>query len=290
MTGQDLADTRGCDVLVVGAGPVGLTAACELRRRGVAVRCVDVSMHHTLTTKALGLQARTLELFERLGVVERAVARGMPVTKFNILSEQKPIAHFDLADLDTPYPYLLMLPQKDTEEILENRLGELGGAVERGVELTGLRQDADGVDAGLAHADRRHEHVRTSWLVASDGAHSRIRDELGLAFEGGTFREDFATADIRVDWQLPMDELFAFLNRGNFITYFPMTGGWHRVAIAYPPGSAPVGDITLAEVQRAMDACGPRGGRGRGDRRPVAVRHQPAHRRERVVRSGLPGR
>lgn len=88
--------------------------------------------HHNVSTKALGLQARTLELFERLGVVEAAVARGLPVRKFNILSEQRQIAEFDLGGLDTPYPYLLMLPQNTTEEILRDRMEELGGSVERG--------------------------------------------------------------------------------------------------------------------------------------------------------------
>ncbi|GFG49624.1 hypothetical protein CQY20_19105 [Mycolicibacterium agri] len=249
------------EVLVVGAGPVGLAAAAELRLRGVGVRCVDAAAHHNVTTKALGLQARTLELFERLGIVEAAVARGLPVRRFNILSEQRQIAEFDLGGLDTPYPYLLMLPQHVTEQILRDRLVELGGGVEQAVELIGFTQDADGVDAVLRHANGRREHVRADWLVGTDGAHSLVRHQLGLQFEGGAFREEFATADVRIDWGLPMDELYAFLNRGNFIAYFPMVGGWHRVAIAYNTRRAPQGEVTLAEVQGAIDACGPVGAR-----------------------------
>jgi 2-polyprenyl-6-methoxyphenol hydroxylase-like FAD-dependent oxidoreductase len=249
------------DVLVVGAGPVGLTAAAELRRRGVTVRCVDAAHHHNVSTKALGLQARTLELFERLGVIEAAVARGLPVRKFNIYSEEHQIAAFDLGGLDTPYPYLLMVPQNITEEILRDRLEEIGGRVERGAELVGFTQDADGVDAVLRHGDGHSEHVRADWLVAADGARSAVRHQLGLQFEGGTFREEFAVADIRVDWARPYDELFAYLNRGNFIAYFPMVGGWHRVAIAYNTRRAPDGEVTLAEVQDAVDTCGPTGAR-----------------------------
>lgn len=233
---------RYVEVLVVGAGPVGLTAAAELRRRGLNVRCVDAAPDHNVSTKALGLQARTLELFERLGVVEAAVARGLPVRKFNILSEQHQIAEFDLGGLDTPYPYLLMLPQNTTEEILRDRLAELGGGVERGVELIGFTQNPDGVDVVLRHPDRPSEPVHADWMIAADGAHSSVRHRLRLQFEGGAFREEFATADIRVDWRLPMDELFAFLNRGNFIAYFPMVGGWHRVAIAYTTRRAPEGE------------------------------------------------
>lgn len=281
---------RHIEALVVGAGPVGLAAAAELRLRGVNVRCVDAATHHNVSTKALGLQARTLELFERLGVVEAAVARGLPVRKFNILSEHRRIAEFDLGGLDTPYPYLLMLPQNRTEEILRDRLEELGGGVERAVELIGFTQDADGVDAVLRHPDRQSEHVRADWLIAADGAHSLVRHELGLQFEGGAFREEFATADIRVDWRLPMGELFAFLNRGNFIAYFPMVGGWHRVAIAYNSRRAPQGDVTLAEVQDAIDACGPTGARAIeiGDRSRFVI-HQRTVREQSVGRVFLAG-
>ena len=277
------------EVLVVGGGPVGLTAAVELRRRGTVVRCVDAALHHNVSTKALGLQARTLELFERLGVVEAAVARGLPVRKFNILSEEHPIARFDMGGLDTPYPYLLMVPQNTTEAILRDRLSELGTEVERGVELSRFTQDHDGVDAVLRHRDRS-EHVRADWMIAADGAHSSVRHQLGLAFEGRAFREEFAAVDVRVEWQLPYDELFAYLNRGNFIAYFPMVGGWHRVAISYNTRRAPDDDITLAEVQDAIDACGPTGARAVeiGDRSRFVI-HQRTASRQCVGRVFLAG-
>lgn len=282
--------TDHCDVLVVGAGLVGLAAAAELRRRGVAVRCVDATPHHNVSTKALGLQPRTLELFERLGVVDAAVARGLPVRKFNILSEEHPIAQFDLGGLDTPYPYLLMVPQNITEQILRNRLEELGGGVEIGVELTGFAQDADDIDVFLRHGDGRTETARADWLVAADGAHSSVRQQLGLQFEGGVFREEFAAVEVRVDWPLPMDELFAYLNKGNFIAYFPMVGGRHRVAIAYSTRPAPQGEVTLAEVQQAIDICGPRGARAVeiGDRIRYVI-HQRTVERQSVGRIFLAG-
>ena len=164
-----------CDVLVVGAGPVGLTAAAELRRRDIDVRCVDAAAHHNVSTKALGLQARTLELFERLGVVEEAVARGLPVRRFNILSEEHRIAEFDLGNLDTPYPYLLMLPQNKTEELLRDRLEELGGEVEHGVDV--VRSLVAPGGAGGAEAsteDRRIAWRRTH--AAPDHVPFRVDD------------------------------------------------------------------------------------------------------------------
>jgi len=278
------------DVLVVGAGPVGLTAAAELRRRGVTLRCVDAARYHNVSTKAAGVQAKTLELFERLGVVDAAVERGLPVRKFHILSEEHPIAHFDLGRLDTPYPYLLMLPQNHTEEILRRRLEDLGGAVEAGVELVGFTQDAGGIDAVLRRDDGHSEHVRADWMIAADGAHSSVRHQLGLQFEGGAFREEFATVDVRIDWRLPMDELYAYLNRGNFIAYFPLVGGWHRVAIAYNTRRAPDGEVTLREVQDAIDTCGPTGARAIeiGDRSRFVI-HQRTVERQAVGRVFLAG-
>jgi len=278
------------DVLVVGAGPVGLTAAAELRRRGVTVRCVDAERFHNVSTKAAGIQAKTLELFERLDVVEAAVERGLPVRKFHILSEERPIAHFDLGRLDTPYPYLLMLPQNQTEEILRQRLEELGGAVESGVQLIGFTQHYDGIDAVLRCADGQSEHVRANWMIGADGAHSSVRHQLGLQFEGGAFREEFATVDVRIDWHLPMDELYAYLSRGNFIAYFPLVGGWHRVAIAYNTRRAPEGEVTLAEVQSAIEACGPTGARAVeiGDRSRFVI-HQRTVERQSVGRVFLAG-
>jgi 2-polyprenyl-6-methoxyphenol hydroxylase-like FAD-dependent oxidoreductase len=278
------------DVLVVGAGPVGLTAAAELRRRGVTVRCVDAERYHNVSTKAAGIQAKTLELFERLGVVDAAVERGLPVQKFHILSEEHPIAHFDLGRLDTPYPYLLMLPQNHTEEILRQRLEELGGEVEPAVELVGFTQDVDGVDAVLRRADGHSEHVRADWMIGADGAHSSVRHQLGLQFEGGAFREEFATVDVRIAWRLPMDELYAYLNRGNFIAYFPLVGGWHRVAIAYNTRPAPDGEVTLAEVQDAIDTCGPTGARvvAIGDRSRFVI-HQRTVERQSIGRIFLAG-
>lgn len=277
-------------VLVVGGGPVGLTAAAELRRRGVTVRCVDAARHHNVSTKAAGIQAKTLELYERLGIADTVIERGLPVRKFHILSEEHRIAHFDLGRLDTPYPYLLMLPQNHTEEILRDRLAELGTAVEPGVEVVSFQQDPGGVDAVLRRDDGETESVRAEWMVAADGAHSFVRHQLGLPFEGGAFREEFATADVRIDWSLPMDELFAFLHRGDFIAYFPLVGGWHRVAVAYNTRRAPESDVTLAEVQDAIDRCGPSGARAVeiGDRSRFVIHQRTVH-RESVGRIFLAG-
>ncbi|WP_028922207.1 FAD-dependent monooxygenase [Pseudonocardia acaciae] len=248
-------------VLVVGAGPTGLAMAVELARRGVAVRVVDAAEAPTSETRALGVQPRTLELFERLGLAGAAVADGVPVTEFRLFSEGVQFLDMSLRGLDTPHPYLLMLPQPRVERLLAARLAELGVRVQRPVELTGFTQRPDEVEVELRHGDGAVERARVSWLVGCDGAHSAVRRRLGVPFLGRPFEENFAVADARMDWSLPHDVFHSFLNRGRFVAYFPMPGGLHRITIAYRPGSAPTGEVTLDELQAAVDRCAPAGAR-----------------------------
>jgi 2-polyprenyl-6-methoxyphenol hydroxylase-like FAD-dependent oxidoreductase len=245
----------------VGAGPTGLTLANELARYGVAFRIVDKAPFVSQHTKALGVQARTLELMERLGVAGEMVGRGLPVTAFNILSELRQIACFDPGGIPSRYPYLLMLPQNEVEEILRDRLAAQGHTVGYGTEVMTFTQDRDGVRVQLRDQQGRPQDTTVAWLVGCDGAHSLVRYQLGVAFEGEAFEQRFAMADVRVAWPLPGDEVFAFLNRGNFMAFFPMAGGLHRVAIAHPAAAEPDGSVSVAELQESLDRNGPTGAR-----------------------------
>jgi 2-polyprenyl-6-methoxyphenol hydroxylase-like FAD-dependent oxidoreductase len=239
-------------LLVVGAGPVGLAMGCELLRHGVPVRVVDASPEPSRTSKALGVMARTLEVLGAMGVVDRFLAGGRKVYGANAYANGKRIVHFEVGELDSPYSFALIHPQSDTERVFAERLGELGGTVERGTRLVSLAQDDRGVRATLVHAGGREEIVETPWLVGCDGAHSAVRHSLDLPFEGIAYDEAFALADVRLDWPLPDDESHAFLGPEGVIVGIPLPaqGAWRLVT------DAAIENPTLDDFARILAARG----------------------------------
>jgi 2-polyprenyl-6-methoxyphenol hydroxylase-like FAD-dependent oxidoreductase len=180
-------------VLIVGAGPAGLTAAIELARRGVPYRIVDAAAEHSPGSRGKGLQPRTLEVFADLGVLDRVLATGGPYPPMRVRSggavvHEGRIAPERAATPDVPYPNGWMLPQNLTDGILRDRLAELGGRVELGTELVDLAADGAGVTATLRH-DGAVEEVRVEYLVGADGGRSAVRRRLGIPLLGET-RED----------------------------------------------------------------------------------------------------
>ncbi len=249
-------------ILIVGAGPTGLTLAHELLRHGIKPRLIEKTPLASPNTKALGVMARTLELLAPSGITQEMLAQGVSVPTFSAFSQGRQLARFDFANgIESPYPFILMIPQHTTEAMLTAHIVRKAGTVERGVELVSLTQRADGVEAVLRHADGAEEHTRTSFLIGCDGAHSTVRRLLGVPFVGTTVEQSFTTGNVRMHWDLPHDQALAYLNRGRLITYFPLPDGHHRFIIAFPPGEALQGEVTLEEIQRAIDTCGPAGAR-----------------------------
>ncbi|MEV6582636.1 FAD-dependent monooxygenase [Streptomyces sp. NPDC051582] len=196
------SEAAAAEVLVAGAGPVGLTAAAELRRRGISCRIVDRLPARLPYAKAVGIQPRTLEIWDRMGFVRAALEAAVPMrgqlTYVNGVEQPR----LDLV-LPPEVPYrFAALPQYETERIIEEFLEGFGTRVERGTELVSFVQDAEGVTSRLTGPGGQEE-VRTRFLVGCDGAHSVVRKGLGLAFEGGAFPEEYMLADIEVDWDLP---------------------------------------------------------------------------------------
>lgn len=248
-------------VLVVGAGPVGLTMAAELARYGVCVRIVDKAAQRTDKSKALVLWSRTLELLDRAGCTPTLVAAGMRVTAANIMAGHERIARVDLTGIHSSYNFALMLPQSQTERLLEEHLGRLGIPVERRTELTGFSQDSAGVTASLRHADGAGEAVRSEWLVACDGARSLIRHTLGVPFTGETLPSDWILADCHLHGcPLSESEIGVYWHEDGTFVVFPISAGRFRVIADVPAsGTEHPPAPTLEQVQAVIDRRGPSG-------------------------------
>ncbi|GGE17148.1 hypothetical protein GCM10011529_24530 [Polymorphobacter glacialis] len=248
-------------VVVVGAGPTGLTMAAELARYGVPVRVIDRAAARSATSKALVLWSRTLELLDRAGCTESFVAAGHKVVAANIIAGGRPLGRVCFGGVDSPYPFALMLPQSETERLLELHLEGLGVVVERQVELTGLRDNGDGVVVALGHAGGRSELLDAGWVIGCDGAHSAVRHSLGLAFDGETLGSDWILADVQLAGnRVPTDEIATWWHEDGVIAVFPITATRFRVIadLGVSQGAEPVAP-TLAVVQAILDRRGPQG-------------------------------
>jgi 2-polyprenyl-6-methoxyphenol hydroxylase-like FAD-dependent oxidoreductase len=249
-------------VLIVGAGPVGMTLACELARYGITVRVVDKAAHRTDKSKALVLWSRTLELLDRGVGSARFVEAGFKVDAVNFIAgDGKLVGQVSLASAQSPHPYALMLPQSETERLLEERLHELGVTVEREIEVTGFKSTENGVEAVLRHADGGERIAAADWLAGCDGAHSLVRHTLGATFEGETLKSDWLLADVHLrGYPFPDTQASIYWRREGAFVLFPITPGRYRVIADLPStGAERPPAPTLEEVQAVIVERGPAG-------------------------------
>ena len=196
--------TTDYDVLIAGAGPTGLTLACDLRRRGIAVRIIDAAAQPFVGSRGKGLQPRTLEVFDDLGILDAITAAGIEYPRLRLHWRRFTIGHWRMQEHrepspDVPYPNPWLVPQWRTEGILRARLAELGGGVEFGTQLGGFVQDDGGVTATLRTAEGETP-CRARFLVGADGGHSFVRKALAIGFAGETHEgERMVVGDVRVD-------------------------------------------------------------------------------------------
>ncbi|MGA2551498.1 MAG: FAD-dependent monooxygenase [Burkholderiaceae bacterium] len=251
----------GKPVLIVGAGPVGLTMASELKRFGVAVRIIDKSPQRTDKSKALIVWSRTLELLDRGGGSQPFVDAGMKVEAVNIMAGEKQIGRLALSGVRTPYPYGLMLPQSETERLLEERLSTFGVGVERCVELLSIENDAQEVRAVLRLASGEEQTVLTDWLVGCDGAHSAVRHGVGAPFTGQTMDSDWLLADVHLKgYPYPDSEASVYWHQDGVFIIFPISPGRYRLIADLPPSGADHPPTpTLEDIQKVIDRRGPSG-------------------------------
>ncbi|MFZ0564985.1 MAG: FAD-dependent monooxygenase [Chlamydiales bacterium] len=207
------------DVLIVGAGPVGLALACELKKRNIQVRVIDQKEGPSVHSKALGLQARTLELLQQAGIVNDFLERGLKLKGAIYHGKRKPI-RFSLAEtlVDTSYPFILILPQSETENILLKHFEQLGGIIEWKTTLLDIIEN----NALIEHSDQKREMVSSSWIVGCDGAHSRVRETLSFSFKGIKFPEINLIADVKAPPQLDRCYGHLFLNKNGLEVILPL--------------------------------------------------------------------
>ena len=240
------------DVLIIGAGPTGLMLANQLARQGVRARIVDRHAGPSLQTRALGVQARTLEIYSHLGIVQRALELGKRAVGANMWANGRRAARIPLGDIGrdlSPYPFLLILGQDDNERLLGEALQNRGVAIEWNTELVGLAQEADRVIAQLKLPDGSTRKVTAAWVAGCDGARSAVRELNGIAFQGAPYEDVFFVADTRMTGPMVAGELNIYLWRQGFHLFFPMRGTDHwRVVGIVPSGLRGRDDLTLDEV------------------------------------------
>jgi 2-polyprenyl-6-methoxyphenol hydroxylase-like FAD-dependent oxidoreductase len=236
------------DALVVGAGPVGLLVAAELARHGIQPTLIERSLTRSPYSKALAVHMRTMEVFDALGILPTALHMGRAVHRMSAYSNGKRLFHLDLdgATKATAHPFVLILPQYETERLLTAHADLLGVTVQRELTLTALSQGDDAVTATVTDASGHSRELRARWLIACDGAHSAARRLLGVPYEGEDLDSRFLLADLTLSGDLSSDEMHTFLSADGLVALLPLPeeGRW-RVIADQPAGEAPV-EPTLA--------------------------------------------
>ncbi len=217
-------------VLIVGAGPTGLMMACELARHGIKFRIIDKKPERTLTSNATWIQTRTIELLDQIGLAPLFLKAGHPCTAINVYVDGKPLVSIPFNGIESTYPFILMLPQSETEKLLIERLEELKHQVEWSSELVDLKQEDNKVVTTVKSPDGKSEMIISDWLIASDGANSKIREKCQIFFPGEDLTEQFVVADAQIDSFTSKDEIHLFFDQGTLFAASPLGENKYRIA------------------------------------------------------------
>ncbi|MGI5451017.1 FAD-dependent monooxygenase [Streptomyces sp. CA-243310] len=246
--------TESSQVLIVGAGPVGLVTGIELLRRGVPVRVIDRSERPNPHSKAIALWPRGIEALARFGAADELHRRGVVLRAQNYHSQGERVARLAFGGMRrTRYPYALSIPQQETEAVLRETFRGLGGTIEFGTSLTSFTQDGVGVSAELETV-RGRATARFGWVVGCDGSHSRVREVLGVPFRGSSYPQRFLLADGRVRTSLAHDEVHYFMSAAGVLVVVGLPGGMYRTFVSAAPDLA-VDDPRDAVQRAASERC-----------------------------------
>ncbi|PPJ01761.1 pentachlorophenol monooxygenase [Nocardia nova] len=241
-------------VVIVGAGPAGLTAAIALADAGADVVLLDRLAAGANTSRAAVVHARTLEVLDGFGIAADLHDRGLEVPRFVMYEGTDRLTTIDFSGLPTPFPYTLMIGQETTEAVLLDRLQRAGGTVLRPVEVTAVMPGEQAVTVEFTDAAGESGSIRAGYVIGADGMHSRVREAAGIGFTGATYPESFVLADVRMDWPAPRDEVSLHVSPEGITVVAPLPDPEHdRFRIVATVAEAPE-QPTRAQVQALLDA------------------------------------
>ncbi len=278
-SGLSLARMSASLVLIVGGGPTGMALAIELRRAGLNVRIIDKASHPAQHSQALVVQSRTLEQFQRYGIARQAIAQGRKLTGAHIYGDGKQIISVSTERIPSRYPYLLFIPQSETEALLNRYMESLGVPMERETELISFTQQGSGAESGILATLRSkgvEETVSARWIAGCDGAHSTVRSLLQIPFEGESIGLSFFLGDLEIEGpDAPSNDAAVHLHEGNVVFMGRLSETLVRLIVALhsepgkpsgqassnqPSSPAPSQDLqeelTLQQFQAAVDRAG----------------------------------
>ena len=245
------------DVLIIGAGPTGLSLACQLIRFGVDFVIIDKNETTTPHSKAIGVQARTLEIYEQIGLADKLVALGSVAKRSRIIVGGKVRGEADFSEIGkgmSPYPYVLIAEQGKHETLLYDHIKEHGKDIRWQTTLESFEQDDSVVKAIVKDQDGKTETIEAKFLIGCDGAKSLVRRSLGLEFSGSTFERIFYVADVQIDWPFSHDALHVCLMKNQLLAFFPMTGEkqWRIVGTFPEEFAKDEGEVLYEEIEEQI--------------------------------------
>src|SRR5215211_269131 len=257
MGSYELMNTINTDIIIIGAGPTGLSLACQCIRYGIDFVVVEKNETITPFSKAIGVQARTLEIYDQIGLAQPAIERGTIAKRVRLVEGGEVRGEMHLANFGkdlSQYPYMLMLEQSKNEELLYEFIKSQNRDVLWNTELETFSQDDTGVTAEVKTSSGESQTIRGKFLVGCDGPSSPVRHGLRLTFGGSTFERLFYVADARVDWELPHDALHVCLAKEVFVAFFPMPGEHrYRVVGTFPESkNEEQGEVMYEEIEREI--------------------------------------
>ena len=241
------------EILIIGAGPTGMALSIALHQAGVDHLLLDRLSEGQNTSRAAVIHAQTLDSLATIGVTDQLVARGLKVGNFTVRDRDAALVRLRFDALPSGHPYLLMLPQDKTEEVLAARIATLGGVIHRGVTATRVEQDGTGARVRVNGPDGE-QVISARYVVGADGMHSVVRQATGIGFEGGTYEDLFVLADVRLEWPLGQSEVSLFFSPAGLVVVAPLPDGSYRVVATMD--NAPE-QLSKSDIQAVLDSRGP---------------------------------